>query len=283
VDGIRAAVGGRQSGSGAISFGYKRIVVRRERQEMSAPIIAIPARFSASASAHRYAAITTARALSEAVLRAGGEPVTVHPAAPGGTVSIEDVERRLDFVHGVLLPGGGDLSPAVYGHDVRSEDVYDVDDEQDAFDLAVAGWALERGVPLLAVCRGWQVVNVALGGDLEQHMEEPHRHVVHRVEVDRGTVLAELVGPSVRASCYHHQRVHRLGTGLRPVAHGADGTVEAATLPGGAGWFLGIQWHPEDTAAQDPAQLALLHGLVEAARQRRGTREGSAPERPARS
>jgi putative glutamine amidotransferase len=250
---------------------------------MSAPIIAVPARFSASASAHRYAAITTARALSEAVLCAGGEPVTVHPVAPGGTVSTEDVARRLDFADGVLLPGGGDLSPAVYGHEVLSEDVYDVDDEQDAFDLAVARWALEAGVPLLAVCRGWQVVNVALGGDLEQHMEEPHRHVVHTVEVDPGTILEQLVGSSIRASCYHHQRVHRLGAGLSPVAHGADGTVEAATLSGGAGWFLGVQWHPEDTTNEDPAQLALLQGLVKAARQRHEARDSSVPRGLARS
>jgi putative glutamine amidotransferase len=198
-------------------------------------------------------------------------------------VSIADVGARLHFVDAVLLPGGGDLSPALYAHEVLSDDVYDVDDEQDAFDLAVARWALKSGVPLLAVCRGWQVVNVALGGDLELHMEEPHLHVVHRVEVDRGTILEELVASSIRASCYHHQRVHRLGTGLSPVAHGADGTVEAATLPGGAGWFLGIQWHPEDTADEDAAQLALLHGLVEAARQRHGVPDSWAPLRPAHS
>ena len=70
---------------------------------------------------------------------------------------------------------------------VASDDVYDVDDEQDAFDLAVARWAIDAGVPLLAVCRGWQVVNVALGGNLEQHMAEPHRHVVHDVTVEPGT------------------------------------------------------------------------------------------------
>lgn len=202
---------------------------------MTRPIVAIPARFSASASAHRYAAITTARALSEAVLRAGGEPVTVHPWAPGGTVSIADAGARLHFVDAVLLPGGGDLSPAVYGHEVRSDDVYDVDDEQDAFDLAVARWALEEGVPLLAVCRGWQVVNVALGGDLEQHMEEPHRHVVHTVEVDPGTSLQELVGSSIQASCYHHQRVHRLGDGLIPWHTGRTGPWRPRRCTAGAG------------------------------------------------
>jgi putative glutamine amidotransferase len=230
------------------------------------PIVAIPARFSDSASAHRHRAISTARALSEAVLRAGGEPVTVHPWAPGGSVTPEEVGARLAFADAVLLPGGGDLSPARYGQDVASDDVYDVDDEADAFDLAVARWAVEAGVPLLAVCRGWQVVNVALGGDLEQHMAEPHRHVVHEVAVDQGTLLESVVGPRVQASCFHHQRADRLGGGLVPVARAADGTVEGVELQGARGWFLAVQWHPEDTFGSDPAQLALFRALVDAAR-----------------
>jgi len=230
----------------------------------SSPLVAIPARFSSSASAHRYQALSTARALSEGVLRAGGEPLTVHPWAPGGDISTERIERRLSFADAVLLPGGGDLSPATYGQRVDSDDVYDVDAEQDAFDLAVARWALDRGVPLLAVCRGWQVVNVALGGDLEQHMAHPHRHVVHPVAVDPGTVLADVVGASVQASCYHHQRASRLGAGLTPVASAADGTIEAAELADAPGWFLAVQWHPEDTVTSDPDQLALFRALVEA-------------------
>jgi putative glutamine amidotransferase len=229
------------------------------------PLVVVPARFSASASALRYAAITTSRSLSEGVLRAGGEPLTVHPWAPGGLVTPEEVERRLGFADAVLLPGGGDVSPALYGEQVGSDAVYDVDDEQDAFDLAVARWALDRGVPLLAVCRGWQLVNVALGGDLEQDMARPHRHVVHTVEVVPGTLLAEAVGERVTASCFHHQRVRRLGRGLTAAAQAADGTVEGAVLADARGWFLGVQWHPEDTVTTDPVQLALFRALVEAA------------------
>lgn len=231
----------------------------------ASPLIVIPARFSASASAHRYAALSTARTLSEGVLRAGGEPLAVHPWAPDGQVASDDIERRLGFADGVLLPGGGDVSPALFGEAVDSEAVYDVDDEQDGFDLAVARWALERGVPLLAVCRGWQLVNVALGGDLEQDMAVPHRHLVHTVDVVPGTLLADAVGTQVAASCFHHQRVRRLGSGLQAAALAADGTVEGAVLPEAAGWFLGVQWHPEDTVATDPVQLALFRSLVEAA------------------
>jgi len=230
------------------------------------PIVAIPARFSSAASAHRYAALSQARALSEGVLRAGGEPVTIHPWAPGGVADDAEVAERLEFVDAVLLPGGGDLDPATYGQQIASDDVYDVDPEQDAFDLAVARWALGSGTPLLAVCRGWQVVNVALGGELEQHMTQPHRHVVHDVAVEPGSVLEGIVGATAAASCYHHQRASVLGAGLVPVARAADGTVEAAVLADPKGWFLAVQWHPEDTFATDPAQLALFQALVDAAR-----------------
>ncbi len=229
------------------------------------PLVVIPARFSESASAHRYRALSTARSLSEGVLLAGGEPLTVHPWVPGFEVTPEDVGRRLHFADAVLLPGGGDLAPQAYGEDVVGDDVYDVDAEQDAFDLAVATWALSAGVPLLAVCRGWQVVNVALGGTLEQHMTEPHRHVVQEISVDPGSLLADAVGTSVQGSCFHHQRVSQLGEGLVAVAHTEDGTIEGAVLPGARGWFLAVQWHPEDTVTTDPAQLALFKALVNAA------------------
>ncbi len=213
------------------------------------PLIAIPARFSANAAALRYAAEVTARALAEAVWRAGGEPFTMHPADPAGA------PERLARCDGVLLPGGGDLHPRHYGAATRHEALYDVDDEQDLFDLAVAAHALTAGLALLAVCRGLHVVNVVRGGTLRQHMDRPHLHLVHRV----GTGLV---------SCHHHQAVETLGAGLTATAHAADGTVEAIELPEAPGWFRGVQWHPEDTAATDPAQHDLFAALVLAARER---------------
>jgi len=233
---------------------------------MRRPLIALPARFSESASALRYRAIVNARALSEAVLVAGGEPVTIHPWAPSGRITRAQIAERFAFVDGVLLPGGGDLDPIRYGQERASDEVYDVDLEQDSFDLAVADWAIATGVPLLAICRGMQVVNVLRGGTLEQHMREPHRHVVQTVSVAPDSLLSNAVGASVQGSCYHHQRLDRLGEGLTPSAHASDGTVEAVEMADALGWFLAVQWHPEDTAAQDPDQIALLRSLVEASR-----------------
>ena len=232
---------------------------------MSRPLIAVPGRFSASASALRYGAVVNARKLLAAVHRAGGEPLTLLPA--GG-----DVAERLSWADGLLLPGGGDLDPARYGQQPASAEIYDVDAEQDDFDLAAAGWAAERGLPVLAICRGLHVVNVARGGDLEQHMDVPHRHVtqpLHAID----PALAAVLGPDeVVISCYHHQRVARLAPGLRPAAVADDDTVEAVVEADPAGWFVGVQWHPEDTAETDPAQQALFGAFVDAARQSAGAR-----------
>jgi putative glutamine amidotransferase len=226
------------------------------------PLIAIPARFAATTSALRYAAEVNSRALLEAVWRAGGEPVGIHPVDT-------DVARRLTRFDGVVLPGGGDLAPHRYGAAGAHRSVYDVDDLQDAFDLEVARRTLESGLPLLAVCRGLQVVNVALGGTLEQDMGGPeleHRHVVHPVEIRRGSLLEQTMGAAkAEASCYHHQRVDLPGRGLDIAARAADGTVEALELPGARGWFTAVQWHPEDTAHEDPAQQRLFDTLIRAA------------------
>ncbi|WP_330357419.1 gamma-glutamyl-gamma-aminobutyrate hydrolase family protein [Streptomyces chartreusis] len=236
---------------------------------MTRPLIAVPARFSATTSALRYAAEVNARALIEAVWRAGGEPAGIHPADPAET----DVAERLARFDGVLLPGGGDLAPHRYGAADTHAAVYDVDDLQDAFDLEVARRALDLAIPLLAICRGLQTVNVALGGTLEQDMggpEREHRHLVHPVAVERDTLLERALGAEkAEASCYHHQRVDRLGSGLTVTARAADGTVEGLELPGAQGWFTAVQWHPEDTADRDPAQQALFDALVGEARERR--------------
>jgi len=234
---------------------------------MSRPRIVIPARFSESASALRYRAEVTARALVEAVWAAGGEPVMMHPVA-GSDAEVAD---RLAFADGVLLPGGGDLAAHWTGQEPHPT-LYDVDETQDAFDLAIARVTLAAGTPLLAICRGLQVVNAALGGTVVQDMdsaygdERHHRHRVHTVAIDAGSPLAEAIGGKTEVSCYHHQCLDRPGEGLRVIARADDDVIEAVSLDGAAGWFLGVQWHPEDTWSSSPEQLAIFAELVDAAR-----------------
>ncbi len=238
---------------------------------MRRPLIAIPARFAASTSALRYAAVVSARALVTMVHDAGGEPLSMLPWPDGDSLTPAQVAERLWFADGVLLPGGGDIHPVRYGEPVGSQHVYDVDDDQDAVDFAIAEWALGAGVPLLAVCRGLHVVNVALGGTLEQHMAEPHREVVQN-EVEHALTVTEGRWPEgvdladgVEVSCYHHQRIAKLGESLASLAHAADGTIEAVSRPTVSAWFLGVQWHPEDMPS-DPSQMSLMRAFVDAAR-----------------
>ncbi|MFI5890018.1 gamma-glutamyl-gamma-aminobutyrate hydrolase family protein [Actinoplanes sp. NPDC051513] len=216
------------------------------------PLIVIPARFSASASALRFRADVNAYKLIEAVHQAGGEPITLHPTRPADD---DEVRTRIHFADGVLLPGGGDLDARWSGQQAHHSQS-DVDDVQDAFDLALARVALEDRIPLLAICRGLQVVNVARGGDLIQDLPAAHRRV---------HIVGELT-----VSCYHHQGIGRPGKGLRAIAYADDGTIEELALDEHEGWFRGVQWHPEDTADTDPGQAALFEGLVRAALTRTG-------------
>ena len=136
--------------------------------------------------------------------------------------------------------------------------------------------SLAAGVPVLAVCRGTQVVNVARGGTLVQDMDEHdseiahHRNHVHHITVDPGSRADSIVGGSVEVSCYHHQCLAELGSGLVVTARSEEGVIEAVELPDSPSWFLGIQWHPEDTWETDPKQLDVVRTFVEAARSSRG-------------
>lgn len=239
-------------------------------QRSSRPVIVIPARFSATASALRYRAVVAARALADAVYAAGGDPWIMHPHAPGAQISYDEVRTRMCIADAVLLPGGGDLDPR-WSDQVPHPSQYDVEPEQDAFDLAVARVALDDGLPTLAICRGLQVVNVLLGGDIVQDMTiagaGDHRHRRHRIFPALSAGLPTPPG-GLEISCYHHQCLGRLGAGLEVVARSEDGIIEAARLAVPAvanAWFLGVQWHPEDTAATDVNQALIFDGFVSAA------------------
>lgn len=252
---------------------------------MTRPAVVVPGRFASSTSALRYTAVVSARALLTLVHAAGAEPVTVLPWPDAQHVTFDRLDERLGFADALLLPGGGDVDPARYGVPASSEYVYDVDALQDEVDLLLARWALDRGLPLLAVCRGMHVVNVACGGTLEQHMESPHRQVagnevLHEVATSGGWPQGVTVPATLSVSCYHHQRLDQLAPGLDVLAKAADGTIEAVGSLA-ASWFLGVQWHPEDSV-DDPLQLAIVQAFVRAASQQhpqlRGSAELPAPE-----
>ena len=225
---------------------------------MDRPRIALIGRFAEHTSATRYAGVVSARALLESLWLAGADPVTLLAASDGMHWA-----SRLDGFDGVLLCGGADIDPVLYGETEIHPEVYDVDALQDEADLSLAAYCFEHGVPTLAVCRGLHVVNVLRGGTLVQHMEDHHRHVVHDVVIERGP--AGIEPGSITASCYHHQCIDRLGSGLEVVGRAEDGTIEAVTIDS-PGWAFGVQWHPEDTAAADPRQLGVLRALVDASR-----------------
>jgi putative glutamine amidotransferase len=190
--------------------------------------VIIPARFSESASALRYRAEVAAAKLLQAVWDAGGEPLVIHPTAP--QPRIEALYDRLWMADAVLLPGGGDMSPCWYGQEPLPS-LYGVNEDQDAFDLAMARWAIQQKIPLLAICRGNQVVNVALGGTLVQDMSETtggrnHRQLVQDIELAADSPLRDVVPRDrITISCSHHQCIDELADKLQPAAYAADGTI----------------------------------------------------------
>jgi putative glutamine amidotransferase len=176
------------------------------------------------------------------VQRAGGLAAMLPPDAPERAA---ETVARLD---GLVIAGGPDVDPARYGAE-RSPRTGPPALERDAWELALIDAALAAGVPLLGVCRGMQLLNVALGGTLVQHLDG-HAEVVgvfggHPVKPVPGSLYAGIVPEETTVPTYHHQAVDRLGAGLLPSAYAADGTVEAIELPADRGWALGVQWHPE--------------------------------------
>jgi putative glutamine amidotransferase len=207
------------------------------------------------------------RAYIDAVVRAGGQPVIVNDA--------RDPKDLLTRVDALVLTGGPDVDPARYGETAHPS-VYGVDTADDDFECTLTEAALVRSVPTLAICRGIQVLNVARGGTLYQHITddpgvpahgrpgEAGGARQHEVTLDKDSLVAEVMGKTqVTASCHHHQAIAELGDGLRVVGRAKDGIVEALEIDGA--FLLAVQWHPEDTAADDPAQQRLFDALVKRA------------------
>lgn len=205
------------------------------------------------------------RAYEEALRSAGLEPVSV--LTSGAPLSFDNVS-------GLLLMGGTDVNPARYGQTPRPE-TDQSDDERDAAELELIHEALERDLPILAICRGLQILNVYHGGTLIQHLPSPELHdpetatpaePAHEVIIDPRTLLADVAGASVwHVNSRHHQAVDKLGQHLRISARAPDAVVEALERPDKR-FVLAVQWHPEDQISEHPEQLKLFESFAGALR-----------------
>jgi putative glutamine amidotransferase len=225
-------------------------------------------------------AVLLPRSYVDAVQRAGGIALLLPP----DRAAAEDPDILLDVVDGLLLAGGADMDPSTYGAEPHPATVGTVP-ERDRFELALAGRAMERDIPFLGVCRGMQVMNVARGGTLAQHLPDDYGHEDHRrtlgsfdnadhdVRLAEGSLAARVAGEAVHhTKSHHHQGVDRIGDGLEVTGWATiDELPEALEVPGNR-FSLGVQWHPE---ADETSPL--IAALVEEAREYAMRREAARP------
>lgn len=203
-----------------------------------------------------------------AVTRAGGCPLLLPPAPL-------DPRPVLSILDGLVITGGPDVDPRRYGA-APHQQTDPPREERDAWEITLCLGALDIGLPLLAICRGLQVLNVSRGGTLHQHLPDVVGHDTHRptlghaspnrITIDQTTAVGSILGAETEGRCHHHQALDRLGEGVQVVARAADGAVEAVELPEKE-FVIGVQWHPEDNPGDD----RLFAALVEAAARRRVT------------
>ncbi len=209
-----------------------------------------------------------------AIRRAGGIPVLIPPGEP----HLDDLLQRLD---GLLLSGGGDVDPKLYGGNAL-EQVYGVDEKRDATELQLLEQVMETGMPTFGICRGAQLINVGLGGtlveDIEtelagtdsvQHRQLPGFFIEHGTDIAPDSKLAQIMGKTsnVVGASGHHQSIRDVAQGLVVTAQASDGIIEAIEHTAHP-YLMAVQWHPERTAASDPTQQKLFDSFVNAARQR---------------
>ena len=241
------------------------------------PLIALAGRYGAPSRVSRDAVAFAGRRYLDAILRAGGEPVVISPQP----LMVEDARAMMQRFDGLVLMGGADVNPALYGQTAGIH-IYGVQPEQDAFESALLNASLNADIPVLAVCRGMQLANVVLGGSLVQHLGElanasklldhapkqfpvGEEFALHRIDIEPNSQMASALGATqINGASFHHQGIDRLARDLVAVGYAPDGILEAVEHR--TKWLLGMQWHPEDTAATDPLQQNLYNAFVQRAR-----------------
>lgn len=207
----------------------------------------------------------------DAIRRAGGIPFLI---PPGGDDN--DWQAVLEIVDGVIISGGTDIDPKEYEGRADHPQLHSPDKERDEADLGLARYlAQERETPVLCICRGMQVLNVALGGTMHEHIPDVRETDIHRnekggwsfqpVSIDENSLTAEVIGKT-EVSTYsgHHQAVKDVAQGLKVVATAPDGIIEALEMENHP-WLIAVQWHPEVSAAQDESQQGIFDALVQQA------------------
>jgi putative glutamine amidotransferase len=235
------------------------------------PLVLIPGRHSEQAVGHRTAVVSSGRLYADAIERAGGIAIVLPPTVDHDVVA--DAVLRCD---GLVFLGGGDVCPGTYGEQETAR-LYGLDASLDHFELLVLREAIALNKPILAICRGHQMLNVALGGTLIQHLDttDDHRDTMHKVDLVHNSHVANAMRttqPIVHS--FHHQAIKEIASELDIVGTHHDGTIEAVQHRT-ANWIVGVQWHPEDTAHEDPQQQQLFDELVRHAQTT--TRLSSAP------
>ncbi|MFM7686617.1 MAG: gamma-glutamyl-gamma-aminobutyrate hydrolase family protein [Actinomycetota bacterium] len=224
------------------------------------PLVVIVGRLVKETTGVRGKPFAAGRRYFHAIAEAGGTPLMLPPI----TSLVDDATDLMRRIDGVVLHGGGDIDPRLYGQEATAEELYGIVPEHDEVELAVVRAALELDRPMLAICRGMQMLNVALGGTLVQHIGSDDHWFRHsHVQLDTGSKVAEAMGTTTPEGCHcvHHQALDVLGEGMRVTGRTADGIVHAAEFDG-AKWTVATQWHPEDDAHSDPVQQSLFGALV---------------------
>ena len=233
------------------------------------PLILLPGKLTTDAKGVRGDSFSTGRLYSLAVAQAGGIALQVPPVAQ----SVKSADELVSIFDGVIIQGGGDIDPSLYGQAKLSNKIYGISAEHDSLEIAIVCAAIDQNKPVLAICRGMQILNVALGGTLHQDLGEvledgeAHWNTYHEIVLTTDSRVARAMKTTSpkRSHSFHHQALDKVANDLVVTGCAEDNTVEAVEHKS-AHWIVGVQWHPEDDAKTEPDQQNLFDGFIEAIR-----------------